>query len=166
MTTTRIRSVGLVALGVMLVLDRPCAQKIPALSPLIQQNVDSARRAQARVFGDVKAVAPQLWIHVRSDAQKREVEKHLAWFRNLQVDGQKVLLRPLQLVSAGPTTSQLRFFKPGDQQQAAALQNALKPAVQRIDLSNLSQRYANATWIDAGHYELWLSPDVTRISVP
>jgi hypothetical protein len=163
MTMINTRSVGLVLLAVVLAPNHPHAQR-SQLPPLIQQNVDSARRAQARVF-DVKAPAPQLWIHVRNGAQKREVEKHLAWFSSLQVDGQKVVMHPLQLVSTGPTTSQLRFFKPNDQAQAAALQSALKPAVPRLVLSNLSQEYAKTTWIDPGHYELWLSPDVTQLSV-
>jgi multidrug efflux pump subunit AcrB len=148
----------------MLVSGRAIAQS-RALPPLIDQNVQSAVSKSERVAGDVKNQTPQLWIHVRSDGQKRQVEEKLDWFRKLQVEGRKVDMRPLQVVASGPAQSQLRYFKRADQAQAQALLAALKPAIPRVVLQDMSSQYGQATWIDPGHFELWLAPDVRGIAI-
>jgi hypothetical protein len=148
-------------------IQRSPSQKAPqTLPPLIQQNVESAKRASARVADDLRGQAPQLWIHVRNQGQKAEVERKLGWFGDLRVGGQKVDIRPPILVQNGPGVSQLRFYKSADQREAASLAADLRKAIPRIVLQDLSAQYGKVTWIDAGHFELWLSPDVVRLSIP
>lgn len=145
----------------LLLSSRAMAQA-PTLPSLIDQNVRSAVSASARLSTDLKNQAPELWIHVRSDGQKRQVEAKLDWFKSLEVGGRKVNLRPLQVVASGPFQSQLRFFKPADQAGAQALLIEIKRVMPVVALQNLSGQYGHATWIDPGHFELWLSPNVLR----
>jgi hypothetical protein len=161
-----VRTVTLVAL--VLLSNRAMAQspKSQELPRLIDKNVRSAVSASARLSDDVKNQAPQLWIHVRNEGQRREVEGKLGWFRNLQVEGRKLDVRPLQVVAVGPLQTQLRFFKSADQAQAQALLAEVKKAVPLVVLQNMSSQYGQATWIDPGHFELWLAPNVLRIATP
>jgi hypothetical protein len=148
-------------------LQQSPSQKAPqSLPPLIKQNIESAKRASARVENDLRGQVPQLWIHVRNGGQKGEVERNLGWFRNLHVGGQRVDIPPLILVQNGPAVSQLRFFKSADRGQAATLAADLRKAIPRILVQDLSAQYGQVTWIDAGHFELWLSSDVMRLSIP
>jgi hypothetical protein len=78
----------------------------------------------------------------------------------------KVDLKPTQLVNSGPQQTQLRFFRDADFTQAQALLGELRKGIPGVVLSNLSAQYRQATWIDAGHVELWLAPSVNRIAVP
>jgi hypothetical protein len=149
----------------LLVSSRMLAQA-PALPSLIDQNVRSAVSASTRLSNDLKNQAPELWIHVRNDGQKRQIEGKLGWFRSLEVEGQKVNVRPLQIVASGPLQSQLRFFKPGDQAQARVLLAEIKMALPLVTLQDMSGQYGHATWIDQGHFELWLSSNVLRIATP
>jgi hypothetical protein len=139
------------------------ASPLPAL---IDQNVRAAVASSERIAENLKAPAPQLWIHVRSLEQKSLVEQKRGWFRSLQVGGTHVDLRPTQVVATGPQQTQLRFFRAEDRSLAQALLNELRKGIPGVVLSNLSGQYKQATWIDAGHLELWLAPGLKRIAGP
>ena len=146
-----------------LLMSQNAAAQLPGL---IDQNVKDAKAAADRLTHVQRQGTPQLWIHVRNDAQRRAVQNRLDWFRMLQVDGRRLNLRPLELVKSGPPQSQLRFFKSADRAQAQALLVELRKAVPLVALADMSRQYGEATWIDSGHFELWLALSVTRISVP
>ena len=107
----------------------------------------------------------QLWIHVRNDAQKREVDGNMGFFRGLRVRGAAVDVRPVQQVTVGPQRSELRVFNDGDRAQAKALLTDLARALPGIVLNDLSNQYRQAKWIEPGHFELWLAPGVTRLAI-
>ncbi len=144
----------------------PTESAMAQLPGLIERNIQSAVKSSRRAIEDPQNAAPQLWIHVRSDAQKREVAQKLDWFKTLQVAGRKVEVEPIQVVSTGPSQSQLRFFKEADQERAQALLAELRKAVPTLALQDLSSQYRQATWIDSGHFELWLAPNVSHLAVP
>src|SRR5262245_61931603 len=173
MIARSVRHFGLAAvLAAVLTVSIHAIQQSPSqkaqqrLPPLIEQNIESAKTASARVADHLRGQAPQLWIHVLNERQKGEVERKLDWFRNLRVGGQKVNIRPTIIVQNGPRVSQLRFFRSADQSQAATLAADLREAIPRLVLEDLSAQYGKVTWIDPGHFELWLSPDVVRLSIP
>jgi hypothetical protein len=136
------------------------------LSGLIDQNIKSQRSSYNRVSKEPTKALPQLWIHVQSEEQKQAVQKKLEWFRNLVVGGQKVELRPIQVVTTGPTQSQLRFFRRTGKTEAQALLAEIKKVVPLTVLKDMSTEYQQLTWIEPGHYELWLAPNVTKFAPP
>jgi hypothetical protein len=134
------------------------------LAGLIEQNIKAAKSASERLGGDPTKGTPQLWIHVRSAAQQQEVQGNLEWFKHLQVAGRNVDVRPIQQVNAGPQQSQLRFFRSADQSQAQTLLTQLRKSIPSLALQDMSSQYRQVSWIDPGHFELWLAPTVTRIA--
>jgi hypothetical protein len=148
--------------SVLFAADWAAAQRrTPALPTIIDQNIRAAVASSDRLANNQKA--PELWIHVRSGEQKRQVEEKWGWFQNLQAAGVKVDLRPLRLVANGPPQSQLRFFREADQAQAQALLIELRKGIPAVVIQNLSAQYKQATWVDPGHFELWLAPSISRI---
>jgi hypothetical protein len=151
------------ALAAASIMSQSAAAQLPGL---IEQNIRSAVSSSGRLSGEAKKETLQLWIHVRSEPQKREVQSKLGWFRSLQVGGRKVDVRPIQLVNNGPPQSQLRFFKEVDRAQAQTLVAEIRQAVPDVVLQNMSGQYQQVSWVDPGHFEFWLAPSVTRIAAP
>ena len=114
---------------------------VPTLPRLIEQNVQAAIASSDRLSNNAKSQATELWIHVRSDEQKRQVEQNLEWFKNLHVPGAQVAVRPIQTVASGPRQSQLRFFREADQAQAKALFAELRKGIPDVVLQNMSLQY-------------------------
>ena len=103
---------------------------------------------------------------MRSDAQRLEVQGKLAWFKAIQVNGRRLDVRPIQQVATGPQQSQLRFFKTADRTLGQMLLAQVSKAIPAVVLQDMSNAYRGATWIEPGHFELWLAPGVTRIATP
>jgi hypothetical protein len=135
------------------------------LGGLIDQNIQSSTSAANRLADESKT-ASKLWIHVRSESQKQMVQGNFDWFKNLSIGGRKIELRPIRLVNTGPNQSQLRYFRASDQDQAQALLAEIKKAVPRAVLQDMSGQYQQVNWIEPGHFELWLAPNVTTIAPP
>jgi hypothetical protein len=150
-----------IGLAAVMLLASPASAQ--TLQGLIEQNIKATADRRA---DDAGPAAPELWIHVRTDSQRREVQAKLAWFKAIQVTGRKLDVRPIQQVAVGPARSQLRFFKAADRLQAQALLAQVRRAVPAIVLEDMSSQYRQATWIEPGHFELWLAPNVIRIATP
>ncbi len=147
-----------IVLGLLAWAGGGAAQQLPGV---IEQNVKSAGKSAGEL---ASRPAPKLWIHVRSDAQRREVEAAMASFRALKVQGAAVDVRPVQSVNAGPQRSELRVFNAADRAHAKTLLADLSRVVPGVVLSDLSNQYKQAKWIEPGHFELWLGPGVTRLN--
>jgi hypothetical protein len=95
--------------------------------------------------------APQLYIHVRSEAQRAYAERMIEPLarHGIRVSGIKV-------VSAGPPVSDLRYFRSADRAEALRINRALDvvgtPA-QRLKYIGGDEEQAPRR-----QYELWLSP--------
>lgn len=139
---------------------------VAQLSGLIQQNVKAQKSSYNRLSKEPTQALPQLWIHVQSDEQKRVVQEKFDRFKSLMVGGRKVETRPIQVVTTGPGQSQLRFFRRTDKTEAQALLVEIKKAVPLTVLKDMSIEYQQLTWIEPGHYELWLAPNVTKFAPP
>ena len=135
------------------------------LNELIEQNVyGTARPSRQSIENVQQGVMPRLWIHVRSNEQQKAVSDKLDWFRRIQLNGINIEIRPIQLVQSGPAESQLRFFRKQDKAEAVQLLRELRKILPQLRLQDLSERYKNYEAAYAGHYELWLAPNVTMIN--
>jgi hypothetical protein len=150
-----------VAVATILLLSYPASAQ--ELQKLIEQNV---KASAGRLANEAGTRPPDLWIHVRSDTQRLEVQGKLAWFKAIQVNGRKLDVRPIQQVATGPQQSQLRFFKATDRTVGQMLLAQVSRAIPAVVLQDMSNEYRGASWIDSGHFELWLAPGVTRIATP
>jgi hypothetical protein len=158
---TKTSSLGTATLVATLCFSVGVAGQLPGL---IDKNVKSAQSASERLV-EPEAVTPQLWIHVRSAAQQAAVKGKLDWFEDLQVDGRRVRVRPIQVVTSGPQQNQLRFFKLADRATAQVLVTKLKEALPGVSRRDMSREYRQVRWIEPGHLELWLAPSATRIAI-
>jgi hypothetical protein len=154
-----IRIVGVVVVTLLM-----CQSAAQELKGLIEQNINSQKSSTERHSKEPTKATPQLWIHVRSEEQKRAVQGKIEWFRSLAIAGQKVEVRPIQVVNAGPQQSELRFFRRADQTQAQALLAEVKKGIPPTVLKDMSSQYQQVGWIGQGHYELWLGPNVTKFA--
>jgi hypothetical protein len=150
-----------VAVATILLLSYPASAQ--ELQKLIEQNV---KASAGRLANEAGTRTPDLWIHVRSNTQRLEVQGKLAWFKAIQVNGRKLDVRPIQQVATGPQQSQLRFFKATDRTVGQMLLAQVSRAIPAVVLQDMSNEYRGASWIDSGHFELWLAPGVTRIATP
>jgi hypothetical protein len=66
-------------------------------------------------------------------------------------------------VKFGPQVSQLRYFKTKDEPEARELFAILRKIIPTLELKDLSREYARVGWINPGHYELWLSPNLVQL---
>jgi hypothetical protein len=66
-------------------------------------------------------------------------------------------------VDSGPQTSQLRFFKTKDEPEARELFAILGRIVPELELKDFSRQYGRVGWLNPGHYELWLSPNLDHL---
>ena len=92
-----------------------------------------------------------VYIHVRDEAQREDalrIQEALAK-RGIQVSGVKV-------VSAGPASSDLRYFRASEADEAAQVARALRDAgVATPRLKHVSGYESSSR---ARQYELWLTP--------
>lgn len=158
------QAIALAALLATTVLSTPASAQ---LNDLIRRNVqDSYNRSVTQSAIDPQAQPAQLWVHVRNEVQRRQVQDNVDWFKGLKVQGLALEMRPVQLVSGGPQESQLRYFKRQDADDAERLARALAPAFPHLQVADMSGTYQRMEWMRPGHFELWLAPDLARISPP
>jgi len=138
------------------------------LNELIEQNVKNSTKSFEKILDKEKQNKEvlRLWIHVRSESQKKELTAIIDWIKKIRFNGATIDLQPLQMVESGPNVSDLRFFKPQDQKIANALFAELKKGFPSLELKDLSSQYRGIDWITPGHFELWLSPDVRNLKAP
>lgn len=139
------------------------AAALPPISDLINRNIRSSTIEYNRLSVAPAAVpSPQLWVHVRSDAEKQLVQRNMPWLSSQSFDGRPVVVKSVVLVSVGPSVNQLRFFKAEDRQSAGALAAAMTPLVPNLQLLDLSGSYGNVSWVAPGRLELWLAPNMSQ----
>lgn len=129
------------------------------LNEQIQQNVDEARKSYEQL---VNQEPPRLWIHVRTE-QQRQLLQHIAdWLKPVS----SIKIEPIQLVKEGPKKSQLRFFSSQDKDEAGNLLKKLQKIFPHLELQDFSAQYGAMGWLESGHFELWLAPDLKKITLP
>lgn len=135
------------------------------LNDLINKNVQDATNAYEKSLPAAQqpTSSAQLWIHVRSDSQNKLADEILDRVEKTEFGQWKIERKPTQKVSSGPQKSQLRYFKKQDQAHAKELFDMLRKQILDLEISDLSGKYEGIGWIKAGHYELWLSPDLMRL---
>ncbi|WP_150047925.1 MULTISPECIES: nSTAND1 domain-containing NTPase [Methylomonas] len=102
-----------------------------------------------------KPVAKQLiYIQIRSPKQKPDANRLRAWFKQ-----QDYRVPMIQLLSKGPSTTEVRYFRSNDATAADVLAKLLLQ--QRV--ANVSTKYIsgfeNSTVIPPGQFEIWFAPD-------
>jgi hypothetical protein len=130
--------------------------------PLTASNVLNAipEPAEQPAEAEANPNASRLWFHVRNEQQQQLVE---SLKDSLKLD-ETVVIEPVQLVEAGPRKTQLRFFSPQDKEKAKTLLKKLHKVFPKLGILDLSAEYGAS--IVPGHFELWLAPDLTKITLP
>lgn len=130
------------------------------LNELINQNVQDATQAYEQTLPSAQrnVSTAQLWVHIRNENQRPLAQAILARVKNTALARRKIEAKTIEKVAYGPDQNQLRYFKREDRAQAQMLLEQLRPLVPRLELSDLSGQYNNASWLESGHYEVWLAP--------
>lgn len=154
----------LVIVAIVLFSEHVNGMPLPAL---INKNVQDAAGAYERTLTVAQAQKPiypaQLWIHVRTDSQKKIAQEILDRVVKAEAAQWKIEQEPIQKVDSGPRKSQLRYFKRQDQTQAKELFDVLHRFIPQLELINSSDQWEKVGWIKPGYYELWLSPNLKRL---
>ena len=117
---------------------------------------ESTRVEAARTF-QATLITPRVYIHIVREDQRdkaREVEDFLE-----SLDSKKLVVPGIELVSTGPSTSELRFFRSGEKEEAEEILRIVNIIVYDLRLRDLSRRYENSRAIRPGHYEIWFGED-------
>jgi len=135
------------------------------LNELINKNIQDATRAYEKTLTSEQQPAKlaRLWVHIRTDRQEKLAHIILNEIVKMEFNQWAVEQKPIQKVGVGPKNSELRYFKKQDQTQAQELFNELRKLIPQLKISNLSDKYESVDWIKPGHYELWLSSDLTNL---
>jgi len=136
--------------------DVSAALSSPAMGPA-RANVERAARAEQQ-----RATA-QLWISIRKNNQNALADQILDKVTQTEFANWKIEKRPVQLVSAVPPRTELRYFKKQDYAHAKELFNRLHKLIPDLELRDYSVKYEKSDWIKPGHFELWISPALTRL---
>ncbi len=102
-------------------------------------------------------ITPRVYIHIVSEDQRdkaREVEDFLE-----SLDSKKLVVPGIELVSTGPSTSELRFFRSGEKEEAEKILRIVNIEGYNLRLRDLSRQYENSRAIRPGHYEIWFGED-------
>lgn len=129
------------------------------LDEQIKQNVDEAKKSYEQL---INQESPTLWIHARTE-QQRQLLQHIAdWLKPISL----IKIEPIQIVKDGPKKNQLRFFSSQDKQEADDLLQNLQKIFPQLELQDLSGQYGTMSWMQTGHFELWLAPDLKKVQPP
>ncbi len=129
------------------------------LDEQIKQNVDQAKKSYEQL---INQEPPTLWIHVRTE-QQREILQNIAdWLKPVSL----IKIEPIQIVKDGPKKNQLRFFSSQDKEEADDLLRNLQKIFPQLELQDLSSQYGTMSWMETGHFELWLAPDLKKVQPP
>ena len=130
-----------------------------ALTELIQQNFQESNKFYEQTISSVEVSQQplRLWIHIRTQDQKNIVSSINNAIAKIKISGNSVQSMPIQIVSSGPSENQLRFFKKENKENAKEIFNIIRQHVPTLKLIDFTSEYANAHWMKAGHFELWLS---------
>ncbi len=133
------------------------------LNDLIRRNINSSSKSYEQI---VDKQSPRLWVHVRNQEQEKFIQDLNAtnWFESIKLNDTPINFRPIQLVDNGPKLTQLRYFFKQDKDEAELLLKQLLKIIPQIQLKDFSNQYG--TILVRGHYELWLAPNVTKLSLP
>lgn len=137
----------------------------PSLGELINKNVRDATSAYEKALPPSQRPTnpAQLWIHIRNNGQKKLAQEIQNRVSETEFRQWKIEQKPVQMIDSGPGKSQLRYFKRQDQTQAQELFVILSKLIPQLEINDLSGKYESVGWIKSGHYELWLSPSLTRL---
>lgn len=137
------------------------AQNVFAIKPneQIKQNIDEIRKSYEQLL---KQEQPRLWIHVRTEQQQKLLQHIAEWIKPITLIK---IEQPIQLVKEGPKQSKLRFFSSQDANEAKDLLKKLQKIFPQLELQDMSSSDSSDRQM-SGRYELWLSPDVKKITLP
>lgn len=107
-------------------------------------------------------VPARIWLHIRHDDQRRfkaSLNQTIGTTIPVRQVSRSLEWMPIQHVSAGPSRSEIRFFKDYDRETATVLRRAFAQQGTEVAIHDMTDRYATSTWIEPGHIEVWLSDE-------
>lgn len=97
--------------------------------------------------------APRVYIHIATE-QQRQQARALETYLQGQLREAKLVVPGIEL-KAGPTTTELRYFKKADRAMAETILAAITATGLTPALVDLSANYENSRGIRPLHFELW-----------
>ena len=132
--------------------------------PIARNDLARARAAtanpankQAARAGPVPRPMTLVYVHVRSEAQRAWAEQLV---RPLATRGVRVT--GIRVVSAGPRAAQMRFFRPGEANEAARVARVLHEV--GLPQANVTRVRGSEKRATPRQYELWLAPETASRS--
>lgn len=98
------------------------------------------------------ALKPRVYFHIRSESQRTQA-KHLA--DEIETSA-NVIVPGVQYVDAGPSSTELRYFRNVDEPEAKHIATALSTLGLKV-ATKYVQGFETSTRIRPRHYELWIS---------
>lgn len=104
----------------------------------------------------LNSLPPRVYIHVRSEEQMPAAQKLEA-----ELEKRGFVVPAINNRKAGPAASELRFFRPAEEEKAREIMGVLNEARADAKLVPVSG-YEESKGIRLNHFELWLAPDFGR----
>jgi hypothetical protein len=124
-----------------------------------ERYLESAHQdARVAVAKAAAALKPRVYIHIRAEKDRVAAER-LGLLLAKQVG---VAFKGVELVSTGPNTNEVRYFRRHERKDADLIAAGLRDlGIQPVDVNYIAG-YENATNIPPLHYEIWFGPG-TRV---
>ena len=119
---------------------------------LEELNAAEAARTRDKVADSIKAAQskPRIYLHILRDEQR-----NLARQVDLLLEANGFIVPGIEKVRRGPRSSELRFFRRDEKEEAQIIQRICIDSGYNMELKDLSKRYENSTTIRPRHYEIW-----------
>lgn len=125
----------------------------PGAAPAPGGELKAAREA-------LNSLPPRVYIHVRSDEQRQAAQRLEA-----ELERRGFVVPAINQRERGPASSELRFFRKGEEQKAEEITGVLNEMRADVKLAYKSG-YEDSKGIRLNHFELWLAPDFGRQQAP
>ncbi len=97
---------------------------------------------------------PRVYFHIRNESERtqaKQIAKNLENSANVVVPG-------VQRLDAGPSVTELRYFKSGEEQEANQIASALSSLGLKVE-TRYVKGFESSNKIRPRHYELWIASD-------
>ncbi len=153
--TSKDQAERILALRLLTAVDGDLAAKLALAVSQTEPQKSEVRKVASSVAEEATARAgllPRVYVHIRQE-EDRSAARSVA--EKLRKEG---LIVPgiERLVDVGPSSSELRYFRKGDEAEANRIVESLRAQGVNVNLKYISG-YETSQAIQAKHYELWFA---------
>jgi conflict system STAND superfamily ATPase len=112
-------------------------------------------------------LGPRVYLHITDEKYRAAAHTFELGLEATEINGAKIVVPGIELVSTAPSKSLLRCFREDDCKTEAPV--VLKAAnallrLPQLELQDMSARYGQSAGIRPRHYEIWFAPGVIALS--